>query len=151
MITRTDDLVDLVAFHAGIPAEPSERALRSVLGTIGAHLRDGNRQRFADELPPDLAVALAEDGPYVPVGEELLASVCRALSEEISHESVRAIRDDVPESIARYFAAGVSSERTRDFVPIGHVLASAKPGHAHSVAAENPHGDRKLSSTRRAR
>lgn len=173
MITRTDDLVQHVAFHAGTSPEVAEHATRLVLAAIGAHLSDDDRQLFADELPQALATALVSGNVALPLeaqlvpacatvghARELVAAACRALAEEVSDEVVRAVELSVPEPIARYFVAGAAVHQTRTSLHAGHTLADGRPGSRHplaetppsraqgeSVAAENPHGATKLSST----
>jgi uncharacterized protein (DUF2267 family) len=134
MDLRTEDLVDLVSFRAAVPLYDADHALHAVVGTIGLHLNDAHRQLLTEELPRDLAVALTIGGDISALDEELIASVCRVLAEELSHEVVHAVRAEAPDPIAA-----------------GHTLATGTTTQADSVAEANPHGARKLSSAHRAR
>jgi uncharacterized protein (DUF2267 family) len=148
MDLRTEDLVDLVSFRAAVPLYDADHALHAVVGTIGLHLDDAHRQLLTEELPRDLAVALTIGGDIGALDEELIASVCRVLAEELSHEAVHAVREEVPDPIARFFVPGAPAEP--DFAA-GHTLATGTTTQADSVAEANPHGARKLSSAHRAR
>ncbi len=173
MSTRTDDIVQHVAFHAGTGPEVAERAMRLVLAAIGARLNDEDRQLFADELSPGLATALVSGDVALPLeaqlvpacasvghARELVAAVCRVLAEELSDDVARAVHASVPEPIAQYFVADADPYRARTTQPTGHTLATGRPGsrrpvsdtrlsrmHGESVAADNPHAATKLSSS----
>jgi uncharacterized protein (DUF2267 family) len=148
MDLRTEDLVDLVSFRAAVPLYDADHALHAVVGTIGIHLREAHRQLLSEELPRDLAGSLAIGGDITTLDEELVASVCRVLAEELSHEVAHAVREDVPDPIARFFVPGAPA--APDFAA-GHTIATGTPTQSDSVAEANPHGARKLSSTHRAR
>lgn len=106
----TATFVDHVAAHAGIPFDRAERAVRAVLGGIGAYLTDAHRQLVAEELPPALAASLLAGhdvsrpieervlGPGMTAGRarEVVASTCRVLAEELSYDALRALRADIP-------------------------------------------------------
>lgn len=135
----TQDLISHVAAHAGVSPDMAERALRAVLSGIGAYLSVPHRQLAADELPPALAAALlAPTGRAQPIDErllepgitagrarELIASVCRVLTEELSGEALHAIRASAPPVLATFLAPPA---------PAAPPFAEGQPGAAHPLA-----------------
>lgn len=151
MLLRTELLAAHVAAHAGVSQPLAELALRAVVTGAGAYLTPASRQLIAEELPAELGEALeagAHDKapvearlqvPGLTPGEhrELLASVCRVLAEELSHEAIDALTSSLPRSIAALF------------VPSSPDVPRASTLHRQtaSVSNPNPHGETKLSST----
>lgn len=173
MIDTTRDFATHVAAHAGLAMERCERATTIVLGRLGAYLARPQRQLVADELPPGLAMALLDPGDLaVPLEElvlshdaapgharELIASVCRVLSEALSQEALDALRDVVPADLAAMLQRP-APEIIRDPVAPWErdTIATGRPGSHHpvaevpanrtqtdSVASPDPHGSTKLS------
>lgn len=170
-IMTTEDLIGHVAAHGGVSVATAEHATFAVLAGIGGYLSEGQRELVAGELPPELATALRETatlarpllehvlvpGMSVGHGRELIASVCRVFVEELSTEAVELLRVHVP-AIAMYLAEPAPDARYVRARPGS--LAGGRPGSSHpiststrsaahtdSVAASNPHGTTKLSSS----
>jgi uncharacterized protein (DUF2267 family) len=175
-MTTSNDFINHVAAHAGISPERAAYATRVVLAGLGAHLSAPRRELVAEELPPALASALLADAgvatpidervlaPDVPAGQarELIASVCRALAEELSAEAVGALQRSAPPELAAFLAPPVREARPRaaSHPPPRETLAAGRPGSRHpvsearpprpqpdAVTADNPHAATKLSST----
>ncbi len=170
----TTSFVEHVAAHAGLSFDRAERAVRAVLGGIGAYLTDAHRQLVAEELPPALGASLLAEhdiakpleerllGPGITAGRarEVLASTCRVLAEELSNDALHALRADVPLTTAALLAAPSPASDHEPVQPQRHAtLASGRPGsehpiseaqpsprHSDSVARRNPHATTKLSS-----
>lgn len=171
----SDDFVEHVAAHGGLPFDRANTATRVVLATLGGYLSDARRALIAEELPValretllaprDAALPLEEAllAPGEDVGRvrEAIASVCRVLGEELSTESLAFLRAAVPAELAR-FLAEPAREATREELVAGmrDTLSSGRPGSHHpisetppdrrqseSVASSNPHGATKLSSS----
>jgi uncharacterized protein (DUF2267 family) len=169
----SEDLLHHVAAHAGVTVEQS--ALRAVLATLGDYVAPPHRLAIADELPAELrgawlspgdrAAPLEERvlaaGQPVSHAHELIASVCCVLAEELSTDALGWLRAAVPAELARLLT-DPDREATHDaFVPgLDATLARGRPGSRHpiadvgvdraqseSVAAANPHGATKLSSS----
>jgi uncharacterized protein (DUF2267 family) len=164
-----------VADHAGISIEHAERVTRTVLSGLGSYLTPAIRQFIADELPVPLGRVFGEDvGVAVPLEEqvleagltagqarELVASVCRVLTEQLSTDALTALRTGVPPLLADRLVTPADDLTTPPPEPRRHAtLATGRPGSAHplseshptrnqagSVAEDNPHGAAKLSSS----
>lgn len=173
MIARSADFATHVAAHAGVPPARAEDASVAVLKGIGSHLSGPTRELVAEELPASLGAAVLEaESRATPIEEhvlapgetagqarEIVASVCRVLVEELSTDAVAAIRGSLPVIYARLFASSAPEEpepagERDDTLATGHPgsrhpIADARPGRTqtNSVAAGNPHGATKLSST----
>lgn len=163
-----------MAMHAGIDLDAAARTSRGVLRRIASELDPALRGRLIDELPPQLAAAVADrdvgvahpieayarvDGLTAGEAREIAAAVCRTIAEAMSAPLVRALGDALPGIEA--FAA-VAAEPIAPAHPIahGHTLADGAPGATHPVgsrdpqrgqrasvaSSDNPHGDAKLSS-----
>jgi uncharacterized protein (DUF2267 family) len=174
MGATTNIFVEHVAAHAGLPFDRAERAVRAVLGGIGAYLTEAHRQLVAEELPPALGASLVGEhdvampieerllGPGMTAGRarEVIASACRVLVEELSNDALRALREDLPITMSALLAAPSPAIDREPAQPQRHAtLASGRPGSTHpisearparrqtdSVAGNNPHASTKLSS-----
>jgi uncharacterized protein (DUF2267 family) len=174
MRLSTEDFCSHVCAHAGVPPEHVDRAIRTVLSAIGAYVPDGPRQLVADELSPELGHALqaspnpssqriAEQvlSPGMTVGQarELVASVCRVLVEELSHEATRALRAHVPADLGDLLTSVAPEATPQPHSRRERTLADGRPGSGNpiseartaarqpdSVLDDNPHDDEKLSS-----
>ena len=149
MMASKESFVFLVAAHAGVSIEHASRATEAVLAGVGAFLSAPHREFVADELPPGLARALrAGTGVAAPIDErvlqpgttagqarELVASVCRALAEDLSTEALLAIRRSVPPEIAA-FLAPPAPEAPHRAAPGAHreTLAEGRPGSSRAVS-----------------
>lgn len=167
----SEDFVAHVAMHSGAPTQTAERATLAVLAGLGGHLTPAEREIIASELPAKLGVAVLEAAdlampllnhvlvPGMSVGHarELIASVGRVLVEELSRDAVEILREHVP-SISRYLAPPADEVTFTPARPGS--LATGRPGsqhpisesprsdaHTDSIAAQNPHGATKLSSS----
>jgi uncharacterized protein (DUF2267 family) len=150
MANRSEALSSRVAAHAGVSSPLADYALRAVLAGIGGYLSPAFRQLIAEELPDALASAVASgNGDRRPIEErvqltgmtktqthELLTSVCRVLTEELSSEAVRAIVGAVPPAIGAMFVPSSPGVPPR----------SPRRRQADSVNEPNPHAETKLSS-----
>lgn len=174
MMATKESFTFLVAAHAGVSIERASRASDAVLAAIGAYLSAPFLELVAEELPPGLARALrAGSGLAAPIDErvldpgatagqarELIASVCRALAEDLSNDALTALRRSLPPEIAELLTPP-APEAPRRAAPGAHreTLAEGRPGsrrslsegqsggaHTDSVRAENPHMATKLSS-----
>jgi uncharacterized protein (DUF2267 family) len=161
--------------HAGpIGVDAARRVLGAVLSTIGAHLSVPERERVAAELPAPLAACVvhAGGGTALPADERILApgmtaarahehvaAACRALAGALSAEVGAALRRELPAELAALLEPGTPGTSHRLAVGRRATLATGRPGsgrpvsatraeraQAGSIAADNPHGDRKLSS-----
>jgi uncharacterized protein (DUF2267 family) len=175
----SETFVAHVAGHAGIANERAHDVAAAVLSALGAYLTPDLRRLIADELPEPLADALRDtDGVAVAIdarvlapgaragrAHELVASVCRVLAEELSHDALRQLRAALPASVQVLLAASAPElEPSSVEAGVHETLATGRPGSRHpisearaperqgdSVAEANPHADSKLSSTRRER
>jgi uncharacterized protein (DUF2267 family) len=162
--------------HAGpIGVDAARRLLGAVLSTIGAHLSAPERERVAAELPAPLAACVvhADGGTALPIDErilapgmtaarahELIAAACRALADTLSAEVRAELTRALPVDLAALLAPGAPGTPPHLVAPGRRAtLATGRPGSARpvsatraertqagSIAADNPHGDRKLSS-----
>jgi uncharacterized protein (DUF2267 family) len=153
VMDTTTAFVEHVAAHAGLPLDSAERAVRAVLGGIGAYLTDAHRQFVADELPPALGSSLLAEhdvarpieerllGPGMTAGRarEIIASTCRVLVEELSSDAVHALREDLPITMSSLLAAPSPAIDRVPVQPQRHAtLASGKPGSAHPISESRP-------------
>lgn len=150
MLLRMEELASHVAAHAGVSDPVAAYSLRAVVTGIGAYLTRDARRLVGEELPEPLATALGSAaGDRRPLEErvqltgltpgqirELVASACRVLAEELSHEALDALTCALPPSAADLFVGSSPA------VP----RTKRRPPQAGSVHEPNPHGDRKLSS-----
>jgi len=170
-----DDLVVHVAAHLGATKVESERACEVVLGAVAGWLSPADRELFVRELPSSFraglehanaSVALPIEERLVALGltlglaREVIASVCHVLGEHLSDDLLARLQRSLPGSVAAFLvrplpgAIGTSRAARRY-----DTLAEGRPGsHAPvsaaradrrqqaSVAADNPHGEIKLSS-----
>jgi len=170
------DFLSHVAAHAGdLDLDVLGSATRAVLSVIGAHLDPALRGLVADELCPSLGAVIvrAQAGLALPIQEhvrspgmtvshadELIASVLKVLAEALSNDTLEGLRRALPATLARGMVRSAGS-RDRDADRHAHdTLAEGRPGSHHplgdyrapggqpdSIAASNPHGDSKLSSS----
>lgn len=172
-MTSADAFIANVAGHAGISAERAERVTRIVLSGLGSYLAPATRQWIGDELPAPLAHMLREASSAAALLEqrvlattdvtagrarELIASVCRAVSEALSIDAVRALRAAAPEAFAALLVRSSPEVNALRLAPRrGRTLATGRPGSTHpiseaaprpfgSVADASPHADRERSS-----
>jgi uncharacterized protein (DUF2267 family) len=174
-----DTFVAHVAGHAGIAEDRAREVTEIVLSGLSAYLTSEARGWIADELPPSIAAALRDaEGVSVPVEErlgepgrgpgrarELVASVCRVLTEQLSDDAIELLRAAVPGAIRSLLGATASELAARSVGSRRYeTLATGRPGshhpiseardpepHGDTVAEANPHAASKLSSTRRER
>jgi uncharacterized protein (DUF2267 family) len=93
-----------VAARSGVSIAIADRLLPSVLHTLGRHLRDGDRQLVADELPPSLGALLLIDMLPLPTRAGLTEArvrafviiVCNVLLEGLSARAGQALRSSGP-------------------------------------------------------
>ena len=169
------EIVSDVADHAGpIGLDMARSIAVAVLSTIGAHLSTAERERVAAELPPALAACVvhADGGTALPADErvlapgmtaarahELVAAACRALAGALSAEVRAALGRALPAELADLLAPGAPAAPHRGGAGRRATFATGRPGSTRplggtqpeaaqsgSIAAANPHADRKLSS-----
>jgi len=147
MGTSSGDFVAHVAARAGVDIVHAERAARAVLSGLGPYLSGRSLRLVSSELPPLLSAELlagesrAESieerligpGTSLAHAHELVASVCRVLTETLSAEALAAIVACLPSELARLL------------VPSGPEAPRA-PVQPRYYADDNPHAARKLSS-----
>jgi len=167
----SEDFVAHVAGHAGVPADLAATATRIVLSAIGRCLTDARREELARELPPELQAALLQpidssvplDERLLPVAHklaharELIASVFHVLGEELSRDALDWLRAALPPELRVTQPArevGIEPHDLRDTLSRGrpgshHPIGDARADRTQtsSIAADNPHGETKLSST----
>ncbi|HET9987169.1 MAG TPA: DUF2267 domain-containing protein [Kofleriaceae bacterium] len=146
MIPSTDVFLSHVAAHAGGSLAQVDFAARAVLAEIGGRLSASERALVTEELPPALAATLAEPhylarpvedalcarGLGLGPARELIASVCHALAESLSHEALAAVRAAAPSPIAGFLAADeVELGRPAGY---GSSLADGRPGSRHPIS-----------------
>lgn len=171
MTISAELLIAHVTAHANIEPVVADFALRTVLAGLGARMSRTDKGVLAGELPAPFPAVLDEADVALPIEErmlaqadsagharELAAAACRALAETLSEEALAIVRAALPPSLAalaeppapEYHVARGARPRGLASGHFGssHPLAEAHPDrtHANSVAAENPHGDAKLSS-----
>jgi uncharacterized protein (DUF2267 family) len=171
MLATATDFTTHVAAHAGMAPALAEHATRTVLAAFAGYLGPARSELLAEELPPALAEVLrAPEAGSGPVEErvralgistsharELVASVCRVLAEELSHEALHALGEALPAELGALVAppaperkpptAGHGSSLSSGRPGSQHPLTEASgPGHTHTVAEPDPHGATKLSS-----
>ena len=139
---------------------------------IASYLSPGGREFVASELPATLAATFATSVRRIPIEQllvtpavtlghahELVASVCVALVELLSEESVAVIRSTMPPALRALFAPP-SAAYVHEAIPCSSpALATGRPGSQHpvseakpersqqdSIADTNPHGAIKLSN-----
>ena len=170
-----DVFVAHVAAHLGATTLGMTRACKVVLGAFAGCLSPAERALFVSELPSSFgafeqasaSVALPVEEQLVALGltlghaREVVASVCHVLGEHLSDNMLARLQRALPESVAVFMVrpmpgpAVITSRAARRT----DTLAEGSPGsHAPvssaraertqqaSVAADNPHGDAKLSS-----
>ncbi|HUJ58360.1 MAG TPA: hypothetical protein VLX92_07705 [Kofleriaceae bacterium] len=170
-----EDFIAHVAGHAGAALGEAEVATHVVLSNLGGYLARGRRDQVAAELPPTFRNALLSPADIaIPIEErlfaldhdvararELLASVCHVLAEQLSDEALAWLAGALPAQLARLLERPAHELHFDEHVGgVEHTLASGKPGSYHaigdqaadrsqseSVAAGNPHGATKLSSS----
>lgn len=174
MIVSSETFVEHVASHAGISSDRAATVVQQVLTGLGAYLPPPARQLLAEELPASLAPAIRDGGIALPLEErvlapgmsagharELIASVCRVLAEQLSPRALDAVREGVPARVADLLVSPADEQPRLPHEPrraptlangrpgSSRPLSEARParGHSESVAAPNPHGSTKLSST----
>jgi hypothetical protein len=171
-----DDFAAHVAAHLGATTLDLTRACDVVLAAFAGWLSPANREFFVREFPSSFSItfehATREELPLeerlvllgLTIGHarEVIASVCHVLGETLTDDTLVLLHDALPEWLAA-FAVRPAPGPT---VPVSRAarrsdtLAEGRPGsHAPvsearadrrqqaSVAADNPHGDAKLSST----
>jgi hypothetical protein len=128
------------------------RATRAILGEVGAHLTPATRDLLAEELGDLLGpIVLSgqasgrtieqhvlEPGMSLARAIELIASVCKALSEELSEDVLVRLRAELPGELAQRLAVPAES-----YHPVAQPLRPRD-----TVREPNPHGLDKLSSGR---
>ena len=150
MQVRIEVLAKQVAARAGVSTPLADYALRAVVAGIGGYLSPHSRQLVSEELPEQLAIALASatsdrrsihervalTGMTPSQTHELLASVCRVLADELSDEAINLLIGCLPPAVGAML------------VPSSPTLPHADTRHrqASSIAEPNPHGESKLSS-----
>ncbi|MBS1122989.1 MAG: hypothetical protein H6Q90_5217 [Deltaproteobacteria bacterium] len=172
-----EDFAAHVAAHLGATKLEVVRACEVVLGAFAGYLSPAERALFLRELPSSLAAQLEHANTSValpleeqlvalglPVGHarEVVASVCHVLGEQLSDDVLSRLQRALPESVAAFAVRPVPGlSLTASRAARRHdTLAEGRPGsHAPvssaraertqqaSVAADNPHGDAKLSSS----
>jgi len=147
-----DQFLQHVADHAGGPADEAWHASRAVLREIGAHLTLPTRELLADELGELLApVVLSAEPSGMTIEQrvlepamslaravELIASVCKVLSEEMSEDVLVRLRAELPGDLVQRLAPPAE----------GYHAVVASPPPRDTVREPNPHGAAKLSSGR---
>jgi len=171
-----DDFAAHVAAHLGARTLEVDRACEVVLGAFAGWLSPAERQLFVSELPASLGAviervdarrALPLDERLVALGlsvghaRDVIASVCHVLGEHLSDDVLARLQRALPGSVAAFIVRPVpeSAMTTSRAARRYDTLAEGRPGsHAPvgearadrtqqaSVAADNPHGDTKLSS-----
>lgn len=170
-----DDFAAHVAGHLGATILDLTRACDVVLGTFAGWLSPIDRELFVREFPSTFGTAFEQTtGEVLPLDErlislgvtlgharEVIASVCHVLGETLTDDTLAKLHAALPEELAAFAvrpAPGRSTPVSRG-ARWSDTLAEGRPGsHApvseapadrrqqSSVAADNPHGDAKLSS-----
>jgi uncharacterized protein (DUF2267 family) len=167
-----DDFAAHVAAHLGATTFDVRRACTAVLDAFAGWLSPAELGLFARELPgafehPNDSRAIPIEEQLVELGltfgqaREVIASVGRVLGEHLSDDMLARLQHALPMSVATFTVRpGLGAIVTRSRVRRYDTLAEGRPGsHAPvseappaarvqqaSVAADNPHGDIKLSS-----
>jgi uncharacterized protein (DUF2267 family) len=172
-----EDFAAHVAAHLGATTLEVDRACEIVLGAFTGWLSPSDRALFLGELPsslaaqiehPDASVAQPVEEQLVALGltlgraREVVASVCHVLGEHLSDDVLARLQRALPASVAAFTVRPVPGSsvnvaraaRRSETLAEGHPGSHAPVSSAHaertqqaSVAAENPHGDAKLSSS----
>ena len=173
-----EDFAAHVAAHLGATKLEVDRACEVVLGALVAWLSAAERQLLLRELPASLGAVIehADARLALPIEEhlvalgltvgharEVVASVCHVLGEHLSDDMLARLQRALPGSVAAFTVRPVPEStvttsraaRRYDTLSEGRPGSHAPVGEARadrtqqaSVAADNPHGDAKLSSAR---
>lgn len=168
-----DDFAAHVAAHLGAFTLNVDRACEIVICAFAGWLSPAEHELLVSELPSSLRVPantslalpleeqLIELGLSVGHAREVIAAVCHVLGERLSDDLLARLRRALPPTIASFLdrpATDATSSVSRNARRYD-TLAEGRPGsHAPiseastaqpqqgSIAADNPHGDAKLSS-----